>query len=144
MASHPQNTLPILPATPEEALFLNEQIDIFNVAQLGFSGTLEMAIRYAVKENHTIVAGVDALFYLGEILYVHVLYVDEKYRKRGLGSRLLKKAEEDAKAKGAKLVHLDTFDFQAKDFYLKHGYEIFGTLEDCPKGHNRYYLRKNL
>lgn len=31
---------------------------------------------------------------------------------------------------------------QAKDFYMKHGYELFGTLEDCPEGHCRYYLKK--
>lgn len=39
---------------------------------------------------------------------------------------------------------LDTFDFQAKDFYLKHGYEIFGVLKDCPVGHECYYLSKGL
>ena len=42
------------------------------------------------------------------------------------------------------LIHLDTFDFQAKDFYLRHGYEVFGVLEDCPEGHCRYYLKKRL
>lgn len=51
---------------------------------------------------------------------------------------------ETIKEKGGKLVHLDTFDFQAKDFYLKNGYEVFGVLEDCPKGHKRYYLKKNI
>ena len=43
-----------------------------------------------------------------------------------------------------RLIHLDTFDFQAKDFYLKHGYEVFGVLDDCPKGHKRYYMKKVL
>jgi hypothetical protein len=42
------------------------------------------------------------------------------------------------------LAHLDTFDFQAKDFYLKYGYEIFGILDDCLKGLKRYYLKKAL
>jgi len=32
----------------------------------------------------------------------------------------------------------------SKDFYLKHGYEIFGVLDNCPKGHKRYYLKKTL
>ena len=54
------------------------------------------------------------------------------------------KVEEIAKERSANLVHLDTFDFQAKDFYLKHGYEVFGVLEDCPKGHKRYYMKKVL
>ena len=52
--------------------------------------------------------------------------------------------ENEAKALGVKLSLLDTFDFQAKDFYLKHGYEIFGVLKDCPAGHERYYLSKGL
>ena len=42
------------------------------------------------------------------------------------------------------LIHLDTCDFQSKDFYLKQGYEIFGVLDNCPKGHKRYYLKKML
>ncbi len=56
--------------------------------------------------------------------------------------------EREAQNKGAILVHLDTFDFQAKDFYLRHGYEVFGVLENPPTGfykqHKRYYLKKNL
>jgi hypothetical protein len=37
---------------------------------------------------------------------------------------------------------LTTFDYQAKDFYMKQGYEIFGVLENCPPNHNLYFLRK--
>jgi hypothetical protein len=61
-----------------------------------------------------------------------------------LGTILLNKVEEKAKQLGATLSHLDTFDFQAKDFYLKHGYEVFGVLDDCPKDHKRYYMKKVL
>tara|TARA_R110002124_G_scaffold52032_2_gene150095 strand:+ start:12887 stop:13060 length:174 start_codon:yes stop_codon:yes gene_type:complete len=57
---------------------------------------------------------------------------------------LLRKAEIEAKSMGASLSHLDTFDWQAKDFYLKSDYEIFGVLDDCPVGHNRYYMKKIL
>jgi hypothetical protein len=39
---------------------------------------------------------------------------------------------------------LDTFDFQARGFYERNGYELFGTLDDCPPGHKRYYLKKAL
>ena len=45
---------------------------------------------------------------------------------------------------GCTLSHLDTFDFQAKDFYLTKGYEIFGELENCPPGHKRIFLKKYL
>ena len=61
-----------------------------------------------------------------------------------MGSLLLERVEKEAQAMGVSLSHLDTFDFQAKDFYLKHGYEIFGVLENCPPGHNRFYLKKSL
>jgi hypothetical protein len=67
---------------------------------------------------------------------------DKKYKN--LSSFLLNKVETEAKAMGARLAHLDTFDFQAKDFYLKHGYKIFGVLDDCPPGHKRFYLKKVL
>ena len=67
-----------------------------------------------------------------------------QYRGQGLGSILLGEVEREAMEKGCHLVHLDTFDFQAKEFYEKNGYSVFGTLEDCPKGHVRYYLKKSL
>jgi hypothetical protein len=39
---------------------------------------------------------------------------------------------------------LDTFSFQAPDFYKQHGYQVFGELQDFPSGHQRYYLKKQL
>ena len=70
--------------------------------------------------------------------------VDERHRGQQLGSLLLRKVEAEAKSMGASLSRLDTFDWQAKDFYLKQGYEVFGILEGCPEGHKRYYLKKVL
>lgn len=78
------------------------------------------------------------------MLYVDVLFVEENYRGGQLGSLLLSKVETEDKSMGANLLHLDTFDWQAKDFYLKHGYQVFGVLEDRPPGHKRYYLKKVL
>ena len=99
---------------------------------------------YCFKNNEIVIAGINAEMYFWNILHISILFVDKDYRHNKLGSYLLKKVESEAKQMGATLVHLDTFDFQAKDFYLKHGYEIFGILEDCPPGHKRYYLKKTL
>jgi GNAT superfamily N-acetyltransferase len=82
--------------------------------------------------------------YCWGMLYVDVLFVEENHRGGQLGSLLLNKVEAEAKAIGASLSHLDTFDWQAKEFYLKHGYKVFGVLDDCPKGHKRYYMKKVL
>ena len=78
------------------------------------------------------------------VVYVDTLWVDSSYRGKKLGSLLLEEVENDAKSKGAKLIHLDTFDFQAKEFYEKQGYIVFGILENCPEKHYRYYLKKVL
>ena len=84
------------------------------------------------------------LLFIRDKVAVGDLFVDKNHRRKDLGSKLLQHVENEARDFGATLSHLDTFDFQAKDFYLKHGYEIFGTLEDCPPGHERYYLKKKL
>ena len=97
-----------------------------------------------IDDKGNIIAGCIAKMYCWNVTYIDILWVDAKYRKLGLGTELLGEIERTAKEKGCYLVHLDTFDFQAKEFYEKHGYLLFGTLEDCPKGHCRYYLKKNL
>jgi hypothetical protein len=40
--------------------------------------------------------------------------------------------------------HTETADFQALDFYLKSGYEVFGKLEGKPKGTTWYFIKKVL
>lgn len=93
-------------------------------------------------DNGNIIAGCVAKMYCWNVAYIDTLWVDETYRGKGLGAKLLAEIEKAAKEKGCYLIHLDTFDFQAKEFYEKQGYKVFGVLEDCPKGHCRYYLKK--
>jgi GNAT superfamily N-acetyltransferase len=76
--------------------------------------------------------------------YVELLWVAEKSRHTGLGSRLLRKAEEIAKRRGSRLVHLNTFSFQAPRFYTAQGYRRFGRLHGSPAGQSRHYFVKYL
>ena len=39
---------------------------------------------------------------------------------------------------------MDTFSFQARPFYEKLGYRVFGQLPDYPRGQTRYFLAKAL
>jgi GNAT superfamily N-acetyltransferase len=82
--------------------------------------------KYIVKDKEEIVAGINAVMYHWGMLYVDELFVAEVHRHKGIGEYLLRKVEKEAKELGATLSHLDTFNFQAKDFYLKQGYEVFG------------------
>jgi GNAT superfamily N-acetyltransferase len=75
-------------------------------------------------------------------LHVELLWLDDSIRKKGYGKILLRQAEEIALSSGCIGAHLDTFSFQAPDFYIRLGYEVFGQIENHPKGETRYYLKK--
>jgi GNAT superfamily N-acetyltransferase len=77
-------------------------------------------------------------------LHVSILWLSEGLRGQGYGSRLLAMAEAEALIRDCHSAHLDTMDFQALPFYQKHGYLVFGQLDDFPIGHSRYFLRKKL
>jgi GNAT superfamily N-acetyltransferase len=77
-------------------------------------------------------------------LYVEMFVVPEAFRGRHLGSGVLKRAEEIARARGCIGVWLDTYQFQAPGFYAKQGYDLFGTIDDHPRGKRRLFFKKNL
>lgn len=74
--------------------------------------------------------------------FVKYLAVPDEYRGQGLGSRLLAEAETIARARGYIGVWLDTFEFQARPFYEKLGYTVFGELEGALNAIPRYFLKK--
>ena len=100
--------------------------------------------RKVLSEDGKILAGIIIRMYCWRCIYIDTFWIDESMRGEGLGTLLLEEVERVAKENGSHLIHLDTFDFQAKDFYLAHGYSVFGELEDCPKGHTRYFMSKVL
>jgi len=77
-------------------------------------------------------------------LYIDFLAVPERLRGKGVGSQLMRQAEAAAVARGLVGVWVDTYGFQARGFYEKLGYEIFGTLDDHPRGSHRFFFRKRL
>jgi GNAT superfamily N-acetyltransferase len=77
-------------------------------------------------------------------LFINLLWIDETLRGQGYGHQLLQAAECEGRLRGATHAYLDTFSFQAPEFYQKHGYQLFGVLEDFPPGHKRYYFTKQL
>jgi GNAT superfamily N-acetyltransferase len=53
-------------------------------------------------------------------------------------------AEAEALRRGCHAASLDTYSFQARGFYERLGYSVFGIIDDCPPGHSRIYLIKRL
>ncbi|BFO22242.1 N-acetyltransferase [Streptomyces sp. KM77-8] len=78
-------------------------------------------------------------------LHVGHLWVDDRHRGAGLGSRLLAEAERLAAAERACVAsRVETWDFQAPDFYRRQGYEVVSVIPDYPPGITEYTLVKRL
>lgn len=136
----------VIELTNDAARFLGERLAESNASKVPFTQEPPfIKMTYGIRgDDDTIVGGIVAVLYCWRCLAIEMLWVDEKYQQQGLGSALLETVESEARKNGCALAHLDTFDFQAMDFYRKRGYEVFGVLPNCPPGHERFYLRKEL
>ncbi len=72
------------------------------------------------------------------------MFVEEPYRKKGYGHKLLRHVEEQAKADGLKHVFLNTYSFQAPGFYEKEGYRQLFKLENAFGEYSQYFFWKDL
>lgn len=97
---------------------------------------------YINDDEENLIAGIVGEVY-GSGMYIQLLWVDEKKRGLSLGKKLLENAESKAREIGCHFITLDTFNFQAPDYYLRCGFQIFGEL-DCGESVTRYYLKKVL
>lgn len=129
-------------ATPADVAAIARGLLLFNEARIGPAH--EQPVTLVVRDPEgEVVAGL-----LGVTrwtwLYVAKLWVAESERGSGLGSRLMRRAEEIARERGCVAAMLDTFEFQARPFYERMGYVLYGTLEDYPPGYRQHYLWKTL
>lgn len=120
-----------------------EPLKAFNDAHVGVSPRAHFALILEEPDTGAIVGGLWAEIARGW-LFVDLLFVPEALRGRRLGSELLARAEALARERGCVGVHLQTAAFQARGFYEKQGYQVFGTLEDHPVGSRTFYFAKRL
>lgn len=128
--------------TEEEIAFVNSALAKFNEEKVG-ADNHELLNIVEYDENNSIIAGILGGTYWGW-LHIDILWVAEKCRKQGIGSKLLKAAEEEAQKRGCHSVHLDTMSWQAPEFYKMHGYKIISELENIPAGNKKFHLIKEL
>ena len=77
-------------------------------------------------------------------LTVDTMWVRPSHRSRGLGRRLLEAVEEQARERGCRWARLNTWEFQAPDFYARCGYVTYARETDYPPGHTNHLMRKDL
>jgi len=129
---------------PEQSAWgiIGRGISTYNTEQAGDDNYQHLCFALHGPDQE-IVGGVIAATYW-DWLYIDLLWVKKELRGRGYGHRLLTLAEQEARQRGARNAYLDTFSFQAPEFYKGHGYRVYGELEEFPTGHQRYFLTKEL
>jgi len=127
---------------PEDVRFLSDRLYEYNVEQTGVNDGQWLAI-FVRDDQGMIRAGIQGWTWCGTS-YISSLWGHKELRGEGVGTQLLRAAEQEARARGSQQIVLDSYNFQAPGFYQKLGYEVFAVLEDHPRHHRNYYLRKRL
>jgi len=124
---------------------IGKQLKAFNELQVG-PYHREQYVVAAYDSQKRLLGGMVGYFCWGW-LYIDIAWVEESQRSRGIGGQLLRAFEQVAIERQVVKVRLNTGSFQAPNFYLKNGYEIFAQLDITgPDGSEQidYFLKKNL
>lgn len=129
--------------TDEDVQAILAPLRAYNVSQAGEAGSQKFALLVRDEHSNQVLGGLSgSLFY--RWMFIELLVVPEQARGQGLGARLMTMAEDLAREKSCVGIWLDTFDFQAPDFYRRLGYSECGQIDDYPPGHRRLFFQKRL
>jgi GNAT superfamily N-acetyltransferase len=105
----------------------------------------EPVAAYAVDDGGELLGGcVGRIEALWQWLTIDLMWVRDDQRGNGLGRELLTAVEEQARQRGCRWAKLNTWEFQAPDFYSRCGYEVYAREQDYPPGHVNHLMRKSL
>ena len=73
--------------------------------------------------------------------FIREFYVDKDFRRQGIGTQLLKNAENKLKEMGAENIYLTSSDkYYVQDFYFKNGY--MNENKASPQNNNEYFSKE--
>jgi GNAT superfamily N-acetyltransferase len=129
-------------ATADVRDIVQALVDNYNIAITGQAEWYPVAF-FLKDENGEVLGGL-----LGDVwaawLHIRTLAVAAPARGHGFAREMMHRAELYAIDRGCTDAFLDTFSFQARPFYEKLGYRVFGRLENHPAGHQHYFMTKRL
>jgi len=126
---------------PEDQRLALDRLIAFNAAAAGPLAHRELFV--SLRQDEALRGACIGRTYWGW-LFVDILWIADEFRGQGYGKTLIGMAEDEARSRGCRHAYLDTFSFQAPDFYRRLGYAEFGRLPDFPEGHSRHFLTKAL
>ena len=131
-----------LDSMDEDVEYIESCIQEYNNSLVPFVPTEYLSA--CIKENDKVVGEIMAEIHFGNVLFIDILWVNEKCRGKGYATALMNHIERSGVEKGCKLSHVSTYEFQALGLYEKLGYTLFGYMDDVPLGYKDYYLQKKL
>lgn len=122
---------------------LSDELDAFNAEAMSHAGPQrELTVR--IEDGAGLAAGVSGWTW-GTAAGIAMTWVRDDVRGAGLGARLLEAFEVEASARGARVVYVTSFTFQAPAFYERNGYVELARWDDLPvPGEGDVHLRKLL
>ena len=132
----------IIELTEEQVEDIEERLSTYDEEFITYK--MDGCIQLGVEEDGKLIAGLDACITAFKILYVSTVFVDEEYRRKGIGAKLIREMEKRAAALGVNTIRLDTFNWQGKEFYEAMGYECAGHYDNPEDGYSEYFFLKRI
>ena len=132
----------IIDLTEEQAGEIETRLEEFDEEYITYK--MNGFIRIGMEDNGRLIAGLDACVTAFRILYVSTVFVDEEYRRKGVGEKLIREMEKRAAAMGVNTIRLDTFGWQGKEFYEALGYQSAGHYDNAEDGYSEYFFLKRI
>jgi ribosomal protein S18 acetylase RimI-like enzyme len=105
--------------------------------------TTRKAEALAAYDKEQLIGGICFRYY-GRSAVIDTFAIKEKYRRQGLGSKILKAAEQKMFDDDCHQIIVETMDYQAPDFYRHHNYQDVANIPKYFEGATRFILRKVL
>ena len=97
----------------------------------------------AHDEKGALIGGLNGVFHW-RWLYIRHLWVAPERRGIGLGTALLRRAEDEVRSRSCLGLYIDSFDPRAAALYERFGFTRFGEIADFPPGHSRMFFSKRI
>ncbi len=122
---------------------IGEGLRRFNTQQSGIDDSRPLAVVVSDPDTNEVLGGITGRTSLG-LLFIDLVFLPDELRGDGLGSRILKLAEDEGRRRGCRAAMLYTISFQAPGFYARHGWRVFGEIACDPPGTSRIFMTKSL